>query len=129
IPVKGESEEKRSDFLENEHYRVAFNLGTGEITSLLDKSLQWEALAGPANVISREQDKGDLWELYRGLDGGSHIAMTNQQPVPKRGSAQFSNEQSGTNGAVRVGPVFSEFSVMHPLANGSFATRVRIYNG
>ena len=117
------------DFIENEQYRATFNLDTGAITSLLDKSARWEVLAGPANIISREQDKGDLWELYRGLDGGSHIAMTNQQPVPRPGLALFSNDQSGTNGAVRCGPVFSEFSVAHPFANGSFATRVRLYAG
>jgi len=123
------SDEKQRNFIENEHYRATFNLATGEMTTLFDKSLQWEVLAGPANIVAREQDKGDLWELYRGLDGGSHIAMTNQQAVPKPGSAKFSSEQSGTNGVVRVGPVFSEFSVAHPFANGSFATRVRLYAG
>jgi alpha-mannosidase len=123
------SNQQDRNFIENEHYRAAFNLATGEMTSLFDKSLQWEALAGPANIVAREQDKGDLWELYRGLDGASHIAMTNQQAVPKPGSAQFSSEQSGTNGVVRAGPVFSEFSVAHPFANGSFATRVRLYAG
>jgi alpha-mannosidase len=122
-------EDKQRDFIENEHYRAVFNRDTGAITSLVDKSTHWEVLTGPANVIAREQDKGDLWELYRGLDGGSHIAMTNQQPVPRPSAARFSNEQPGTNGVVRCGPVFSEFSVAHPFANGSFATRVRLYAG
>src|SRR2546422_10217739 len=99
------------------------------MTSVLEKSQQWEVLSGPANVVAREVDKGDLWELYRGLDGGSYIAMTNQQAVPKPGVARLSSEESGTNGRVRVGPVFSEFNVSHPLANGGFATRVRLYAG
>ena len=120
--------DKPRDFIENEHYRATFNLDTGAITSLLDKSAHWEVLAGPV-VIAREQDKGDLWELYRGIKGMSNIGMTNQQPVPRPGSARFSNEQTGTNGAVRGGPVVSEFSVAHPFANGSFATRVRLYAG
>ena len=128
-PTQEASAKPHRDFIENEHYRAAFNLATGELTHLLDKSLQWEVLSGPANVVAREQDKGDLWELYRGLDGGSYIAMTNQQAVPKPGSAHFSSEQLGTNGVVRAGPVFSEFSVEHPFANGSFATRVRLYGG
>ena len=128
-PGQEAKEEKQRDYIENEYYRATFNLDTGAITSLLDKSTRWEVLAGPANIIAREQDKGDLWELYRGLDGGSHIAMTNQQPVPRPESAQLSNQQSGTNGIVRVGPVFSEFSIAHPFANGSFATRVRLYAG
>ncbi|PYI81683.1 MAG: hypothetical protein DME26_19475, partial [Verrucomicrobia bacterium] len=42
------------DSIENEHYRVTFNLATGEMTSLLDKSLQWEILAGPGNVVARQ---------------------------------------------------------------------------
>ena len=128
-PVKTLSDEPQRDFIENEFYRATFNLATGEMTSLFDKAQQWEVLAGPANVISRERDKGDLWELYRGLNGGSYIAMTNQQAVPKAGAARFSSEQSGTNGGVRVGPVFSEFRVAHPFTNGSFATRVRLYAG
>ncbi len=123
------SDQMQRIFIENEHYRATFNLATGEMTSLFDKSLQWEVLAGPANIVAREQDKGDLWELYRGLQGDSYIAMTNRQAVPKPGSAHFTSEQSGTNGVVRAGPVFSEFSVAHPFANGSFATRVRLYAG
>jgi len=124
------SEESRGiGIIENEYYRVAFDFTNGAMTSLFDKSQQWETLSGPANVVAREVDKGDLWELYRGLDGGSHVAMTNRQAVPKPGAAQFSTDYQGTNGVVRHGSVFSEFSVAHPLANGTFATRVRLYLG
>lgn len=123
------SEDKNRNSIENEFYRVTFDTATGAITSVFDKSLQWEALSGPANVITREQDKGDLWELYRGLNGASHIAMTNQQAVPKPGGAQFSSDFQGTNGIVRHGPIVSEFTVSHPFANGSFATRVRLHAG
>ena len=122
-------EEKERAFIENEYYRASFDLANGALTSLLDKAQQWEVLAGPANVIAREQDRGDLWELYRGLDGGSHVAMTNQQAVPKPGVAQMSNGYSDKAGMVRRGPVFAEFSVAHPFAGGSFATRVRLYSG
>src|SRR5439155_3897001 len=123
------SKDKQSNAIENEYYRASFNLETGEMTSLFDKSLQWEVLSGPGNVIAREQDKGDLWELYRGLDGGSYIAMTTRQALPKPGRALLSNEFSATNGTVRRGPVFSEFSVSHPFTNGTFGTRVRLYAG
>lgn len=115
--------------MENEFYRITFDRATGAITSLFDKSLRWEALSGPANVVSHEQDKGDLWELYRGLDGASYIAMTNKQPVPRAGSAQLSSEFSGTVGTIQRGPVFSEYRVAHPFGKGTFATRVRLYNG
>ena len=123
------SKPENGDSIENEHYRATFNLATGEMTRLLDKELQWEALAGPGNVVARQQDKGDLWELYRGLDGGSHVAMTNQQAVPTAGTALLSSGEKGTNGTARSGPVLSEFNVEHPFGNGSFATRVRLYAG
>ena len=115
--------------IENEYYKVALDQMTGAITSLLDKQLEWEALSGPANIVSREQDKGDLWELYRGLDGGSFIAMKNQQPVPKPGSAELSSGFSDKQGSIRRGPVFTEFSVSHPFGKGGFGTRVRLYAG
>src|SRR4030095_5788597 len=71
-----------------------------------------------------------LWELYRGLNGGSYIAMTNRQALPERGAADFSNDFSGEPGIVRRGPVFSEFTVEHALTtNGAFATTARLYAG
>jgi alpha-mannosidase len=115
--------------IENEFFKLTFNLKSGEITSLFDKTLQAELLAGPANVISRQVDNGDLWEPYHALDGGMSIAATNQQPVPTSANAILSNAFSDKHGAIRRGPVFSEFTVAHPLANGHFATRVRVGQG
>lgn len=116
------------DVLESPLYRVAIDRATGAITSLKLKDDGWEVLAGQGNVVARQQDKGDLWELYRGLDGGSRIAMTTRQSVPKPGEAKLSNAFRGKPGSVIVGPVYSEFHVAHPLDNGSFATTVRLYN-
>ena len=113
--------------LENEFYRLTFDPGTGAITSLFDKAGRWEALAGPANVVTCQEDKGDLWELYQGLDAGSNVAMTRRQPVPQKGEAKFSHEESGA-GSVRRGPVFSEFHSEHPFGKGQFATTVRLYH-
>ena len=51
--------------IENEYYRATFDLWTGEMTKLWVKSGGWDALGnGAANVIAREQDGGDFWELY-----------------------------------------------------------------
>jgi alpha-mannosidase len=115
--------------LENEFYRLVVDPRTGAITSLRVKAGDWEVISGHANVVSREPDHGDLWELYRGLDGGSKIAMTRKQPVPQRGTAKFSDEFPGQPGTVRRGPVFSEFRVDHPYAGGRFATTIRLYAG
>jgi alpha-mannosidase len=128
-PGERSGEESKTPVLENEFYRVTVNPGNGAITSLFDKASQWEALAAPGNVVGRLQDKGDLWELYHGLDGGSFIAMTNQQPVPKHGQALFSSDEIGANGHLLRGPVFSEFTASNPLANGTFSTRIRLFAG
>ena len=125
-PVAKDAE---GDRIENESYRVSVDRLTGALTSLRAKEGDWEALSGPANVVSRELDKGDVWELYHGLDGGSKVAMSNVQAVPKAGEAKLSTEDPDKPGTLRVGPVFSEFRVTHPFANGSFATSVRVANG
>jgi alpha-mannosidase len=113
--------------LENEHYRVILDGATGAITSLRLKQGDWEVLSGPGNVVAREQDRGDLWELYKGLDGGSRVAMTTQQKVPRRGQAVYSDEGTGDPGTMMIGPVFSELRVARPFGSGRFATTVRVY--
>ncbi|MFV1963962.1 MAG: glycoside hydrolase family 38 C-terminal domain-containing protein, partial [Pirellulaceae bacterium] len=119
-----------TDSIENEHYRATFNLLTGEMTGLTVKSGDWQVFDGPANVVARQHDAGDLWELYHPLDGGSRIAMKNQQPVPTPGEAKFSNEETGDRGSVVAGPVFSEFQVSHPFGSqGAFTTTVRMVAG
>ena len=118
------------DSIENEHHRATFDLLTGEMTGLLAKSGDWQVLGSPANVVARQHDPGDLWELYQQLDGGSRVAMTRQQPVPKPGEAELSSECSADPGSVLAGPVFSEFEGSHPFGSkGRFATAVRVYAG
>ena len=79
--------------------------------------------------MARSQDRGDLWELNKGLDGGSRVAMTTRQQVPGRGQAVFSDEGQGEPGTVLTGPVYSELTVARPLGSGRFATTVRIFAG
>ena len=54
------------------------------------KPASWQVLSGRGNVVSREEDRGDFWEPYKGLDGGSRIAMTNRAegPEPRQGGLQ-----------------------------------------
>ncbi|HZT32298.1 MAG TPA: glycoside hydrolase family 38 C-terminal domain-containing protein [Bryobacteraceae bacterium] len=119
-----------SDAIENEYYRASFNLWTAEMTSLRLKANNWEALSGPGNVVAREQDGGDFWELYGILNGGRMLAMTAPQMPPARDRAQFSNEWVGGRfAAVKRGPVISEFRGAHPFGDGEFSTTVRMYAG
>ena len=98
------------------------------MTSLQVKSDNWQMLDSPANVVARQHDAGDLWELYRPLDGGSRVAMKEQQPVPKQGEATFSSEFTADPGSILTGPVFSEFTISHPFGSeGQLTTSVRLY--
>jgi alpha-mannosidase len=116
--------------LENEFYRLECDPATGAIASLIVKAGGWNALDGPGNVVALEEDRGDLWELYKTLDGGSRIAMRDRHPAPKPGQARFSTDWAGAPGAVACGPVLSEFVVSHPFgAKGSFKTTIRLYAG
>jgi alpha-mannosidase len=115
--------------LENELYRLSIDSASGAITSLRHKPDDWEVLASRGNIIARHQDRGDFWELYKGLDGGSRIAMTTKQDVPKRGAAVFSDEGKSDPGTVLTGPVVSEFRVSRPFGTGRFATTIRLTKG
>jgi len=116
--------------IENEFYRAKFDLWTGEMTRLEVKSGDWNALGnGPANVIVREQDGGDLWELYGNLNGARLTAMTRKSLLPAPWRAHYSHEWVGGDGAIIQGPVFSEFRISHPFGDGKFSTRVRLYHG
>jgi len=133
VPAKGGEVKAAStpgnNVLESELYRLTFDPLTGSLISLIVKAGSWEVLRGPANVVARQPDHGDLWELYRGLDGGSKIAMTRKEPVPSAPQAIFSSEVRGEPATVLDGPVFSEFRSSHPFGNGAFATVVRLSRG
>ncbi len=122
-------ESTRESVIENEFYRVTVDRNTGAVTRLYDKLEQRESLDGPGNVVARQEDKGDLWELYHGLDGASYIAATNRQPVPTTATLLLSTGPSGSESSVERGPVVSEVRVSHPFGGGTFATRVRLISG
>jgi alpha-mannosidase len=131
IPLKSSdgSEKETAPAVDGEFFRLTIDPATGAITSLVEKAGGRELLSAPANVISREIDKGDLWELYQGLDGGSAIAMTRKQPVPRPGRAKLTSEFHGPPQMLRAGSVFAEFHVSHPFDTGTFETRIRCYQG
>ena len=120
---------KDSDSIENEFYRITFNMWTGAMTGLQLTSEKMEFLSGPGNVVAREYDGGDFWELYGGLNGGRLISMKTKHYPPKPGLAFFSNQQVGGSGGIQNGPVFSEYSVNHAFGTGHFGTSVRLYKG
>ena len=115
--------------LENEFFRASFNLWNGDMTSLVFKQDKWEALASPGNVVAREYDGGDFWELYGTLNGARFTSMKRPILAPRPGYTQWSSDFVGGGGSIHVGPVFSEFHITHPLGKNQFGTRVRVYQG
>lgn len=116
--------------LESEFYRLKFDLKSGAIVSLRVKDGDWEALAGPGNVVAEEADQGDFWELNHNLNGSQSTIMTVPVNAPKRsGSSHFSDDFSGEPGSVVKGAVFSEFHIQHPLGGNTFESTVRMYAG
>ena len=115
--------------LENDYYRLEFDPAGGAITRLIVKPEQWNVLSGPGNVVAREEDHGDVWELYHNLGAGL-VTNKTPHPAPRPGKAVFSNEQAAAPGTVSRGPVVSEFKVTHPFGGkNNFATTVRLYPG
>lgn len=120
----------KPDGLENEFYRLTLDPKTGAITGLRVKEGDWEVFRAPANVVTRQEDKGDFWSLYRGLNGAQKLFIADKEAVPQTGQAKFSNEfTAGDPPKVAGGPVFAEFNLFHAFDDGTFATRVRIYAG
>jgi alpha-mannosidase len=121
----------REDYgdLENEFFRASFNLWNGDMTSLVLKQDKWETLASPGNIVAREYDGGDFWELYGTLNGGRFTSMKRPVLAPRAEYTQWSSDFVGGAGSINVGPVFSEFHITHPLGKNQFGTRVRIYQG
>jgi alpha-mannosidase len=115
--------------IENEFYRSTFNLWTGEMTSLILKEKNWEVLASSGNVVAREYDGGDFWELYGTLNGARFTSMKKPILAPRPAYTQWSSDSVGGTGTASSGPVFSEFHIRHPFGKNQFATRVRIYRG
>jgi alpha-mannosidase len=115
--------------LENEFYRVNIDPKTGAIVSVVDKELGTEMLSGPANVVARKQDSGDLWAFYKTLDGASHIPNMTVEPIPSSKDALLSSSSSEKEGTFVRGDAYSEFSVTHPLGTGRFTTRIRLTKG
>jgi alpha-mannosidase len=115
--------------IENEFYKATFNLWTGEMTSLVLKEDGSEILNGSGNVVAREDDGGDFWELYGTLNGARLTAMTKKITGPKVDSAKFSTDNVGGSGSASGGPVIAEFHITHPFGKNQFSTRVRMYPG
>jgi alpha-mannosidase len=129
LAAAGGSVREDTGTIENEFYRATFDLWTGAMTGLTLKQDGWEVLKAPGNVVAREEDGGDFWELYGTLNGARFTAMTRKDSGPRAELTRFSTDNVGGSGGTGAGPVYAQFSISHPFGKNQFATRVRMYPG
>jgi alpha-mannosidase len=115
--------------MENEFFRASLNLWNGDLTSLVLKGDNWQALAAPGNTVAREYDGGDFWELYGTLNGARFTSMKKPILAPRPNYTQWSSDFVGGGGSISTGPVFSEFHIVHPLGKNQIRTQIRMYQG
>jgi alpha-mannosidase len=113
--------------IENQFIRARLNLWTGELKSVVSKDDGWEALKSAGNVVAREEDGGDFWELYGTLNGARFPAMTREVGLPNPARTILSSEAVGGSGHTENGPVYEECRVSHPFGKNEFTTTVRLY--
>ena len=121
----------RDDFgsMENEFYKATVNLWTGEITSLVLKRNRWEVLSKPGNIVAREEDRGDFWELNGTLAADRWTTEKRPIGLPRPEATEWSNNYIGGGGDVNPGPVVTQFSSSHPFGRNQFDTTIRMYPG
>ena len=112
--------------ISNGFYRARIGLWTGELQSLVVQEDRWEALKKPGNLVAREDDNGDLWQLYGSLDGARFTAMTRKVGLPNLPRTVWSNENVG-QGEITRGPVYEEYHGAHPFGKNTFETTIRLY--
>ena len=128
-PEDGDAAASADAVLENEHFRVEVDPATGAISSLVMRDSGWETLSAPANVVLREEDRGDLWEPYRPLNGGSRIAMKEPHPVSPQAIRVGVPPRTTPRVTVERGPVVSSVTVENSDDPAGFRTTVQLAAG
>jgi alpha-mannosidase len=97
------------------------------LKSVVTKEDGWEALKGGGNVVAREEDGGDFWELYGTLNGARFPAMIRAVGLPKPARTILSSENVGGSGHTENGPVYAECRVSHPFGKNEYTSTLRLY--
>jgi alpha-mannosidase len=120
-------------WIENEYYRLEFDLWKGTLTRLYDKLNQREVLSlkNPiSNTVVQEMDTGNFWTYNGPCKGDEFYPLEDRYPLPGENDnhVDFAHQYLG-DGIIRQGNTFAEFSIDHPFSKGRYGTRVRIYAG
>jgi alpha-mannosidase len=104
-----------SNFLENEHYKIVFNL-QGDIVSIIDKKLLKELLSGPVRMEFLKEHP-DYWPAW-------NMDWKDRKATPVGFVAGPAKITLVENGAVR-----SAFRIEREAMNSRFITTVRLSTG
>jgi alpha-mannosidase len=120
-------------WMENEFYKLEFNLWTGVITSIFDKVGGWEILAEDkryGNTVVKERDFGNFWQYNGPCKGDEFYPIDGLYPLPEQNdpAVDFAHTYLG-DGNIHQGNAMVEFTINHPYGSGHYATRVRMYAG
>ena len=126
-------EDKSVGFLENEFYRVEFDLWNGVMTSFFDKQNGWEVLPDKlpvGNTVVKERDFGNFWQYNGPCKGDAFHPLPERYPLPGDSApgVDYSHHYLG-DGNIVTGNAFIQFNIKHPFGTGHFSTRVRLYTG
>ena len=126
-------EDKKTGFLENEYYRLNFDLWNGTMDGFFDKQSDWEVLPRDfpfGNTVVKEQDFGNFWQYNGPCKGDAFHPFDDRYPLPGAdvNNVDYSHRYLG-DGSIKTGRAFSEFRIAHPFGSGRFSTRVRVYDG
>lgn len=117
--------------IENEFLKLEVNLWTGAIKSIVSKEDNIEFVnpdQRELNVLVKEADMGDFWEINSPLKGGATYPVDRKFPLPQKGYGHLSTEYGGcsdiTNGSIKKEYVFDQ-----KLPSYTFQTRVLLYSG
>lgn len=116
--------------IENEFYRLTLDNWGGQIKSLWHKGMEWEVIDPQrpwGNVLTKEPDHGDLWEINGPCKGGATTPTHRPFPFPEPWAADFSYRYGG-NGTSVPGPVCVQHRLLGPFGSGWRETVVRLYH-
>jgi len=116
--------------IENEFYRLTLDNWGGQIRSLWHKQMEWEVIDPQrpwGNVLTKEPDHGDLWEINGPCKGGATTPTHRPFPFPEPWAADFSDRYGG-NGTSIPGPVCVQHRLPGPFGAGWRETVVRLYH-
>ena len=124
-------EELDEGVLENEFYRVRVDLWKGTIASIIHKETGQEYINQEfpfGNMLVKEEDNGDFWEIGTPLRAGANRPITRIQPLDKENSKTEMSYLRGGSCSIQENDLFSTFSFSQKLADYEFVTRVFLYS-